>query len=783
MGVSIWEGDKAERVASALEAIAQGGGGTDDYEELDNKPSINNVTLVGNKTLSDLGAASASDLSAKYTKPQDGIPASDLASGVIPTVHNVPAGGSAGQVLTKTSGTDYEAEWATPQVATDAQVAEAVDDWLGDNVAQETGYVLDRTLLLSNAAAPADLVGDLKNEIPPIKDSEETGVDLDVSDPQGYVILRLADGHIQTKEFDSSEVVADLEEVKDDLETLSGTVEEKITEPETAGTSGQVLGLDSELNPVWVNQTGGNSDIAVKDSTKTGVDLDISDSQGNVVLRVKDGNVFSKWFSSDNVDGSADYNLDIVYTNASGVATINKAFHEGDKIILHFVDADDRKTDGIATYTVTYSYTDTSNTDHTIAAVYGYDYCPFVFPEDAVSVKVSYGTGLLWGENGKLRFSIYKKGIAERKPHIIKVASDGSGDFTTLREAVDSIADNNAYNRYRIEVYPGTYDVLDDYSSDEIEASGFEGLFIGDGVSLVGIGQKDDVILAGTLDTSSYDASIRRIISTINLAGNSNLENLTINAENLRYCVHDDTGTMPHQEAIKEIKNCVFNAKTMETRDIAYGCGISNKRKLHFKNCVFNQELHIHTHNNGTYSPEVIIEDCEGVIFSFADYNSIVDIVYSLNNCKFAVIIAETSYGPHDQFLFVNQIGGTEPIIECESGQVYNLANCVAIRGQVSAGQLVKTNIGNGVTSLTSVTSKESATGVSIGNVDNNTIVASGGYINSNQVGLSGLTVGEYITVDSNGKLSGGGTSANAVGIVIGISPRQTGGAYIKLFV
>lgn len=165
MGVSIWEGDKAERVASALEAIAQGGGGggTDDYEELDNKPSINNVTLVGNKTLSDLGAASASDLSAKYTKPQDGIPASDLASGVIPTVHNVPAGGSAGQVLTKTSGTDYEAEWATPQVATDEQVAEAVDDWLGDNVAQETGYVLDRTLLLSNAAAPADMVGELKN--------------------------------------------------------------------------------------------------------------------------------------------------------------------------------------------------------------------------------------------------------------------------------------------------------------------------------------------------------------------------------------------------------------------------------------------------------------------------------------------------------------------------------------------------------------------------------------------------------------------------------------------
>lgn len=47
--------------------------------------------------------------------------------------------------------------------ATDAQVATAVDAWLDDNVAQETGYVLDSTLTMSNAAAPADKVGELKN--------------------------------------------------------------------------------------------------------------------------------------------------------------------------------------------------------------------------------------------------------------------------------------------------------------------------------------------------------------------------------------------------------------------------------------------------------------------------------------------------------------------------------------------------------------------------------------------------------------------------------------------
>lgn len=42
---------------------------------------------------------------------------------------------------------------------TDAQVQEAVGDWLEENVDPTTGYVLDRTLTQPDAAAPADLVG------------------------------------------------------------------------------------------------------------------------------------------------------------------------------------------------------------------------------------------------------------------------------------------------------------------------------------------------------------------------------------------------------------------------------------------------------------------------------------------------------------------------------------------------------------------------------------------------------------------------------------------------
>lgn len=74
MGVSIWEGGKAERAAAALETISEHIGVIDDTAgsgDTDKVWSADKVT---------------SELADKYEKPQTGIPASDLASGVIPSV-------------------------------------------------------------------------------------------------------------------------------------------------------------------------------------------------------------------------------------------------------------------------------------------------------------------------------------------------------------------------------------------------------------------------------------------------------------------------------------------------------------------------------------------------------------------------------------------------------------------------------------------------------------------------------------------------------------------------
>ena len=92
-----------------------------------------------------------------YVKPLRGIPASDLAPG---TLHNIPYGGASGLILKKASDADYDVEWGQAPMATDEQVAEAVTEWLDDNVPSGTTLVADRTLTIDGAAAEAKTTGD-----------------------------------------------------------------------------------------------------------------------------------------------------------------------------------------------------------------------------------------------------------------------------------------------------------------------------------------------------------------------------------------------------------------------------------------------------------------------------------------------------------------------------------------------------------------------------------------------------------------------------------------------
>ena len=54
-------GNIAPTIDLEVQEVMEGAGGTTDYEKLNNKPSINDVELSGDKSLGDLGISPLSD--------------------------------------------------------------------------------------------------------------------------------------------------------------------------------------------------------------------------------------------------------------------------------------------------------------------------------------------------------------------------------------------------------------------------------------------------------------------------------------------------------------------------------------------------------------------------------------------------------------------------------------------------------------------------------------------------------------------------------------------------
>ena len=81
-----------------------GGGGTSDYEELSNLPKINSVELKGNKSLADLGIASAADVEGI----EEVIPATASSSNKLATMADVGGGGIESPTQYATAGLSYD---------------------------------------------------------------------------------------------------------------------------------------------------------------------------------------------------------------------------------------------------------------------------------------------------------------------------------------------------------------------------------------------------------------------------------------------------------------------------------------------------------------------------------------------------------------------------------------------------------------------------------------------------------------------------------------------------
>lgn len=102
-----------------------------------------------------------------------------------PAYHNNAeyyAGQAAASATDAAGSADDAADSATAAAASAADALEhtqsTIETWLGNNIDPDSGYALDRTLSLQNAAAPADMVGGLKSDL----QKADVLIDVDMSD-------------------------------------------------------------------------------------------------------------------------------------------------------------------------------------------------------------------------------------------------------------------------------------------------------------------------------------------------------------------------------------------------------------------------------------------------------------------------------------------------------------------------------------------------------------------------------------------------------------------------
>ena len=705
------------------------GAGTEDYTDLENKPQIGGVTLSGDKSLHDLGIAAESaipDVSGKANL-----------SVVAPAFDQATAN-DAGSLVTYTDGVVY----VLPEGHT------AGTTWA--NTQKTATNIAEQQRLLLN-----DIQGK-----PEVKDSTKTGVDLDVSDEDGNVILRLANGHIKTKNFDSE------------------------------------------------NANG------VKDSTATGIDLDIADDDGYVVTRFKDGHIQTKNFDSSKVGDNANLNTteksSIVgaineiaantansrpvvetftktgnYTDGTALElTIDKAFSKGDKLFIHVEDGSKFYEAGHRA-----SYYE-GNTAFLPSFKGSNGYVEHIVTADNTSIKVRFG-GSEYGQNvDNITVYVYRIN-GEIKPKIVTVASDGSGMFNTIRGAIDSISDANSYIKpYEIWVYPGTYNVLADYSDEEIAdvevpytQTSFVGPKLTDGMSIKGVGgTRDEIVLTATLDPGEWSSDVRGQVSTLNIQGSGNIENMTILAYNIRYCVHDDFRSPINQKTYRTLRNLKFGGSLTNTPKFStYGAGMATPRDYIIEDCDFGYTIGIHGNTNFAFECQIVMRNCSGYAFVIGDYaDEETDAIVNcqVDNCSFERIHINHHYPSISPHVRLYGVGNEKSMVSCDDEYIYEFGNILKIEPGFTAGTVVMHTANSDMFEETD--NIDTYCGIVISADSKNSYVQKSGFINSNFIGLSGLSIGDYVTVDeTTKKVVSGGTASNAIGVVV--ATETNGPAFIKM--
>ena len=235
-------------------------------------------------------------------------------------------------------------------------------------------------------------------------------------------------------------------------------------------------------------------------------------------------------------------------------------------------------------------------------------------------------------------------------------------DYSGLIEALRDLADDTS--RKTLYILAGVYDIYTELGGSSYLASITSSsswrdvsVWIPDNTNIIGLG---DVTLNYLPPASDFTNDNQvSCVSVLNLWGNSTIENLKINAQNCRYCIHDEAGSMstdfvPRRKKyknlqLKKLAN-TYDAQSSYISGQAYASGMVDGYEYEYENCYFysrhNYCWTCHTGGNSAFPAglrggQITIKDCvfesptwAGIRFGSSPMDNAQEYVnVNMNNC------------------------------------------------------------------------------------------------------------------------------------------------------
>lgn len=224
---------------------------------------------------------------------------------------------------------------------------------------------------------------------------------------------------------------------------------------------------------------------------------------------------------------------------------------------------------------------------------------------------------------GKIKDEIKKI----EKTKNIYVEKDGTGDFTSLVDAVNYVNSNTSI-KFTVYVGSGTYDLIEELGTDYFEKFKGVGLILDNGAHYI-FSSNSKVICNYMGDNDN----IKKYFSPFNAnSGNHKgftIENLTLECSDVRYAIHDE-GNGQIAPYKNEYINChitLDNSQNTQGYSQCIGGGLGCASEVIIKNCYFksigasNTEIvtyhNVNSSSNDNYRSNVTIDSCY-----FADTNT-----------------------------------------------------------------------------------------------------------------------------------------------------------------